>query len=464
MIFLLLFLLINFFINSFFIYSNCNNANNFNNNRDDSKTKVTTKRKRDNLQEHIKVLEEQNKIMRRALAEYKITPDQIVQKQNTRLGIFKRLFEIFNSGDVLQLTNFLLNTTAIDCLLLTPSLFQELHGRNAAIQFWTLILEAFPDGLWQLSDTAYEENGFVATRFTFTGTKVAALPSDVLLHRWGKFREMMFRTNNNGGVGSGGVGGLPNQNFTNNNNNNNNMNMNINTNNNNNNNNMNNNINFGGLGGSQEAQAATFRELCTHDNVPTTSGPFIPRGQAQWGATDLPETYGMETPSTYLPHHTNFTSSNTFSNTTVNTNNTTLNQTSNQSIPPSMIKTERFSSPESLPEYPTSTPPFATAGPFNPSGFGFGFGGGGSSGVGGIGGAVSEGGNEGGPNPPLSAIMGCPTLKLTGYMTVTFNTQDRINRYIFVWNTASLIGQILGLSNGDLEAMSQYFNTPNTSK
>mmetsp|Transcript_16331 Transcript_16331/g.17068 ORF Transcript_16331/g.17068 Transcript_16331/m.17068 type:complete len:442 (-) Transcript_16331:21-1346(-) len=375
---------------------------------DESKTKVTAKRKRDNLQEHIKALEEQNKIMRRALAEYRITPDQIVQKQNARLGIFKKLIEIFNSGDVLQLTNYLLNITGIECLLLTPSLFQELHGRNAVIQFWTLILEAFPDGLWQLSDTAYEENGFVATRFTFTGTKVAALPSDVLLHRWGKFREMMLKTTqgSTGNISGHGI----NSTISIHNNNSNNLNS----------------------GVSHESQAATFRELCTHDNVPTTSGPFIPRGQAQFDAPDLPETYEMESSSNYLPHHQQFN------------NLQQQQQQSNLQIP--SVKNERFSSPESIPDYNTHTNTTTTTSSSSSS--------------------SSNNFNFPGPSigsaAPLSAIMGCPTLKLTGYMTVTFNSQDRINRFIFVWNTASLIGQILGLSNGDLETMSQYFNTPNT--
>jgi hypothetical protein len=296
--------------------------------------------------------------MRRALAEYNITPDELILKKNTRISTFRRLIEIFNGGDVLQLTNFLLHTTTPDCLLLTPSLFQELHGRNAAIQFWTLILEAFPDGLFQLSDTSYEENGFVATRFTFTGTKVSALPSDVLLHRWGKFRDMMATMR--AGVQSGH------------------------------------------RPPSQETQAATFRDLCTHEMVPTTTsaGPFVPRGHPNEA---IPESYGLD----FLPHHHHAAAA-------------------AASAAPSQVKTERLSPAQ---DTNFSLPPSSLPSPSSSN-----------------------------PMP-----MGVPSLRLTGYMTVTFSSLNLINRYIFVWNTASLIGQILGLSNGDLEAMSQYFNTPTSS-
>jgi hypothetical protein len=321
--------------------------------------------------------------MRRALAEYNITPDQLILKRNTRLATFQRLIEIFNSGDVMQLTNFLIHTTTPDSLLLTPSLFQELHGRNAAIQFWTLILEAFPDGLFQLSETSYEENGFVATRFTFTGTKVSALPSDVLLHRWGRFRDMMATMR--AGVQSGI------------------------------------------RPPTQETQAATFRDLCTNDMVPTTSGPFVPRGLPNEAAGISERNQGMD----FLPHHHAAAAA--------------AAAASSTSVPP-QVKTERMSPAQDTPlSFPSSLPspssPSHGSLPFPPPPFP-------STSTSGI--APSS--------VPLS--IGVPTMRLTGYMTVTFNSCNLINRYIFVWNTASLIGQILGLSNGDLEAMSQYFNSP----
>jgi hypothetical protein len=291
-------------------------------------------------------------MMRRALAEHNITAEELMLRQNMRLTTFRRLIELFNSGDGLELTNFLLHITTAECLLLTPSLFQELHGRNAVIQFWTLIQEAFPDGLFELSDTAYEENGFVATRFTFTGTKVAALPSDVLLHRWGKFRDMMTAMRARPQAEAERQGG--------------------------------------GTDPSSQDQAATFRDLCTNDLVPTTtSGPFVLRGELEANG-EISETSRTVD---YLPYHH-------------------AAAAAIGSSPLASIKIEG-NSPATLP-----------------------------------------------PNPTDPLPVNIPTLRLTGYMTVTFNSMNRINRYIFVWNSASLIGQILGLSNGDLEAMSQYFNTP----
>mmetsp|Transcript_24849 Transcript_24849/g.36653 ORF Transcript_24849/g.36653 Transcript_24849/m.36653 type:complete len:332 (+) Transcript_24849:216-1211(+) len=261
-------------------------------------SRASTKRKRETLQEHIKTLEEQNKLMRLSLAEYNMSPADLINKQNARLDVFKKLIDVFNNGDIERLTSYIMSTSSADCLLLTPSLFQELHGRNAAVQFWTLILESFPDGIFQLSETTVEDNGFVASRFCFTGTKVAPLPSDVLLHRWGSFRETILK--------------------------------------------------------SDPGAAPSTSSSTTSEHSSGTSEAKTSAGSQQGSGT-------------------NTDSSNTAST---------------------------------------------------------------SAGV----------------------INHCPTVNLTGYMTVTFNSSEKINRYIFVWNTASLIGQILGLSNGDLETMSRFFH------
>lgn len=120
--------------------------------------------------------------MRAALAAQHISPEDLFIKQSKRLDTLKNLFAIFNIGDVEELTNFLISNIGKGCLVLTPSLFTEIHGSHAVIQFWCLLLEAFPDGIFQLSDTKGTDNGFVSTRFSFTGTKVAPLPADVSTH------------------------------------------------------------------------------------------------------------------------------------------------------------------------------------------------------------------------------------------------------------------------------------------
>lgn len=54
----------------------------------------------------------------------------------------------------------------------------------------------------------------------------------------------------------------------------------------------------------------------------------------------------------------------------------------------------------------------------------------------------------------------CPVVKISGFVTCTFDQEERVNRFVFIWNTASLIGQLLKLSDGDLEQVSHFFSAP----
>lgn len=284
--------------------------------QDSKQNKNITKRKRESIQDIVSKLEEQNKIMRHALAEKNISLTELMKKQQRRVEILLQNIAAFNSGDIDQLVSFIQKSISEDCLLLTPSLFQELRGKNAVVQFWTLILEAFPDGIFQLSQTTVEDNGFVSSRFVFTGTKVSSLPSDALLQRWRSFVEIEKRNSQTSTSGAG----------------------------------------------------VAFKDFkATFFGTPTTS---------------------------------NITSS---ANSVHEQKSAILNTSINQI------------------DLSTSTP-------------------------------AMKDDVTGKPKQPL------PKVNMAGYLAVTFDEQDKINRFIFVWNSTSLIGQILGLSNGDLEAISNYFN------
>src|SRR3546814_15495106 len=72
-----------------------------------------------------------------------------------------------------------------DCVLLTPAVFEELHGHQAMAKFWRVVLEAFPDGMIEAKSTNVEQGGETFhLRFQFHGTKVAKMPTDMLLNRW----------------------------------------------------------------------------------------------------------------------------------------------------------------------------------------------------------------------------------------------------------------------------------------
>lgn len=276
--------------------------------------------------EQMKNLEEQNKLMKAALADYHITPADLIQKQQLKKDILLNLMTSFNSGDMQQLCNYVSSCTSENCLLLTPSLFQELRGRTAVIHFWNLILEAFPDGLFTLSDTAVEENGFVSSKFTFSGTKVSSLPSDAMLDRWKLFVQ------------------------------------------------------------TERAQKSNAIDRNANSEIE-----------------------GMSKLDQFLLSQTR------------NSTNNSVNTASSSKLVDSTDSSNKA--------YPGKNSPF-----FN---------------------SLSS-------EPPPTTIdtknKVLPTVNMSGYMAITLNSSNKINRYVFVWNSTSLIGQILGLSDGDLEAVSDYFN------
>lgn len=79
----------------------------------------------------------------------------------------------------------MLQTFHPDCVLLTPAVFEELHGHQAMAKFWRVVLEAFPDGMLEATSINVEQDGAqYHLRFQFHGTKVAKMPTDMLLKRW----------------------------------------------------------------------------------------------------------------------------------------------------------------------------------------------------------------------------------------------------------------------------------------
>lgn len=317
--------------------------------------------------DHMKKLEEENKVMRIALAEYKLNPSDMLAEQQQKKDILLNLLSVFHSGDDAQLTNYVQNVTCENCLLLTPSLFQELRGRNAVVHFWHLILEAFPDGLFKLSETTVEDNNFVSSKFTFTGTKVSSLPSDAMIDRWKLF------------VAKSSLS-LASRNFP---------------------------SSSSSIDSSSYNVSSSSMKL---DKVllNTASDPYPPpqsssllslssslSSQSQLhahAATAVSSTSSSSSTSLHIPDNTHSIIDNSYSN-------------SNSAI---HVIDEKIDKSNSL----------------------------------------------------LTSITKdkFPNIAMSGYLAITLDTNKKVNRFIFVWNSTSLIGQILGLSNGDLEAVSKYFN------
>lgn len=141
-------------------------------------------KKTDKLRERLAQAEEQNRLMRAELKQLNTSPVEIKKKNQERIMSLLRLFRSFNSGDAEAIKSTIASVTSSKCSILTPSLFQELRGINAVTQFFCIMLETFPDGLFELSETELEASGVVISKFSFTGTKISPLPSDLLYEKW----------------------------------------------------------------------------------------------------------------------------------------------------------------------------------------------------------------------------------------------------------------------------------------
>lgn len=149
--------------------------------------RLQKKRKRDFVQglvEKCTKLEEENKLMRMAIASVNISPGELEKKRDDRLNALKNIAAAFNDGDIIRVSDAIKHHCCQECTLITPSLFQELNGYFAIVKFFTVIMEAFPDALLQVSEIKSEDNGVISSRFNFSGTKVYNLPSDVLFRQW----------------------------------------------------------------------------------------------------------------------------------------------------------------------------------------------------------------------------------------------------------------------------------------
>jgi hypothetical protein len=136
------------------------------------------------LEARIAQLEAQNSTLQEQL----LTAERLVgdtkRRSDERMSNVRYMFHLFNTGNMDSVKKAMFELTSPDCALLTPSLFQQLQGQNAVLQFFTIMLDTFPDGIFDLAESTMEESGVFVSKFSFTGTKVGQLPSDVLFEKW----------------------------------------------------------------------------------------------------------------------------------------------------------------------------------------------------------------------------------------------------------------------------------------
>lgn len=83
----------------------------------------------------------------------------------------RRIIDSFNVGDLAEIQKIVDDTVTLDCDVYVFPLNQRMRGRNALMDLWESMLEAFPDGVFRASDTTINDKGELTTRFIFTGAK-----------------------------------------------------------------------------------------------------------------------------------------------------------------------------------------------------------------------------------------------------------------------------------------------------
>jgi len=145
------------------------------------------KKKRDLVQglvDKCKKLEQENTSMKATLNKLDIKASDIEKKQEGRFTKLRRIVASFNEGDISELNSVINDVCSAKCVLITPSIFQELNGYFAITKFFTVLMEAFPDALMNVMELLSEDYGVITCKFTFSGTKVFGLPTDVLFRQW----------------------------------------------------------------------------------------------------------------------------------------------------------------------------------------------------------------------------------------------------------------------------------------
>lgn len=154
---------------------------------DGTDSKGGKKRKREFVQglvDKCKKLEQENTAMKAILNKMNVKASDIEMKQDERFNKLRRIVAAFNEGDINEVNSVISEVCSPKCVLITPSIFQELNGFFAITKLFTVLLEAFPDALMNTSDLQSEDYGVATCKFTFSGTKVFGLPTDVLFRQW----------------------------------------------------------------------------------------------------------------------------------------------------------------------------------------------------------------------------------------------------------------------------------------
>ena len=102
--------------------------------------------------------------------------------KSIRRSVLSNFFEAINIGDMMGLAFLVQRHCAESCLLTTPDLREPICGRAEIMMFFSLMCEAFPDGIYRpiSGSEGIANTNSVSTCYNFIGTKVFSHTLDTL--------------------------------------------------------------------------------------------------------------------------------------------------------------------------------------------------------------------------------------------------------------------------------------------
>lgn len=96
-----------------------------------------------------------------------------------RKSIVGKFMKFLNFGDMNGLANLIREFCSEACFLITPDLKEPIVGKGEVMMLFSLLFEAYPDGVWTVVSITPLDFTIIAT-YRFTGTKVFNFPIDLL--------------------------------------------------------------------------------------------------------------------------------------------------------------------------------------------------------------------------------------------------------------------------------------------
>ena len=102
------------------------------------------------------------------------------ERAEIRKGIITKMMKFLQFSDMNALAKLIREHFHEQCMFITPDLSEPLVGKGDIMTAFSLKLEAFPDGVWNVLSISFPQVDIVSCQYRFTGTRLFPFTFDVL--------------------------------------------------------------------------------------------------------------------------------------------------------------------------------------------------------------------------------------------------------------------------------------------